>query len=124
MPCPMLAGLHLSARPFSGQLVCYYNNPYGCFNVAVQVHGYVVFADLTNGAVRQIGDVVSTDRAEQFALIARGSGDGDFQFSQLGSAGFGVSLLLGSQLFQLSAAGFESRNVSRGSGSGFALRQQ
>ena len=74
-------------------LGCYYDNPYGCFNVAVQAHGYVIFAELTNGAVRQthfsfghfnagggqgFSDVVSTDGAEQFAFIARGSGDGDF----------------------------------------------
>src|SRR3990167_913073 len=139
MQCPMLASLHSSASPLSSQLGGYNNNLNGCFNVAVQVHGYVVFAELTNGAVRQthfsfghfnarggqgFSDVVSTDGAEQFAFIARGSGDGDFQFSQLSSAGFSVSFLLGSQFFQLGATRFKRSNVCRSSGSGFALRQQ
>jgi len=70
----------------------------GRFDVGVQVHSYVVLTNLTDGAVRQtdfalryfnarggqcVGDVVSADGTEQLALIARGSGDGDFQFGQL-----------------------------------------
>jgi len=101
----------------------------GRFDVGVQVHSHVVFAGLANGAVRQtnfalshfdagggqgIGDVGSADGTEQLALIARGSGDGDFQFGQLSSASFGRSLLLGSSFFQLGAAGFELGDVGRG----------
>jgi hypothetical protein len=44
--------------------------------------------------------------------------------SELGSASFGVGLLVGGLLFQLSAAGFERSNVLSGSSGGLALRQQ
>ena len=105
-------------------------------DVGVQVHSHVVFAYQANGAVGQthfalghfhagggqgVGDVGGADRAEQFAFIARGSGDGDFQFVQLGSASFGRSLLLGSQLFQLGATGFERSNVLGGCRGSLAL---
>jgi hypothetical protein len=43
----------VQAHLVASLLGCYYDNLNGCFNVAVQVHGYVVFAKLTNGAVRQ-----------------------------------------------------------------------
>ena len=103
----------------------------------VQVQCNVVFADLTDSTVGQtnfglghfnagggqgVSDVVGTDRTEQLAFIASGGGDGDFQLSQLGSASFGGSLLLGSQFFQLGAAGFERSYVFSGSSGGLALR--
>src|SRR5690606_606641 len=109
------------------------------FDIGVQVHSHVVFAGLTDGAVRQadislghfnagggqgVSDVGGADGAEQFAFIARSCGDGDFQFVQLGSASFGRSLLLGSQFFQLGATGFERGNVLGSSRGSFALRQQ
>src|SRR5690606_35952267 len=63
------------------------------FDIGVQVHSHVVFAGLTDGAVRQadislghfnagggqgVSDVGGADGAEQFAFIARSCGDGDF----------------------------------------------
>src|SRR5690606_1001512 len=112
---------------------------HGRFNVAVQVHGYVVLTNLTDGAVRQtdfalghfhagggqgVGDVVSADGTEQLALIARSSSDGDFQFGQLSSTRFGRSLALGSSFFQLGTTSFELGDVGRSCGGSLALRQQ
>src|SRR3990167_7103762 len=109
------------------------------FNVSVQVHSNVVFASVANGAVRQtnfafrycnarggqcVSDVVSTDGTEQLAFIARGSGDGDFQLSQMRSALFGRSFLVGSSLFQLSTARFKCSHVGSSCSSSLALRQQ
>jgi len=67
---------------------------------------------------------VGTDGTEQFALIARGRGDGDFQLGQLSSTRFGGSLTVGSSFFQLGAALFERSDVGGGGSSGLALRQQ
>src|ERR1700712_2237935 len=103
----MLTGW-LARVPANG-LGGYKHNANGGFNVAGQVHGYVVFANVTDGAVRQtnfslghfharggqrVSDVVGADRTEQLAFIASGGGDGDFQFSQLSSTAFGRSLLV------------------------------
>src|SRR5690606_38823139 len=109
------------------------------FDVAVQVQSNFEFASVADGTVGQahfsladrhtsggqgISDVMSTDGTEQLALIAGDGGDGDFQLIELGSTGFGSRLLLGSSLFQLGAACFESSNVGRGGSSSLALRQQ
>ncbi len=67
---------------------------------------------------------MSADGTEQLALIARGSGDGDFQFGQLSGASFGRSLTLGSSFFQVSTTSFELGDVRCGSSSSLALRQQ
>src|SRR3990167_2260286 len=124
----MLASLRSSAssrRHLAGDD----NHLNGGLNVSVQVHSNVVFASVANGAVRQtnfafrycnarggqgVSDVVSTDGTEQLAFIARGSGDGNFQLSQMRSALFGRRFLLGSSLFQLSTACFKCGQIGRG----------
>lgn len=75
-------------------LSSHYDNAYGRFYVAVQVHGYVVFANVADSAVRQtnfafcnfnagggqcISDVVRTDRTEQLAFVTSGGSDSHFQ---------------------------------------------
>ncbi|SPO68945.1 protein of unknown function [Pseudomonas sp. JV241A] len=120
-------------------LGCDNNHANGGFNVAVQVHGNVVFADVTDGAVRQtnfsfghfnagggqgVSDVVGADRTEQLAFVTGGGSDGHFQLGQLGSAGFSRSFFLCSQFFQLSTTLFERSQVGSGSSGGFAEWQQ
>src|SRR5438128_4466857 len=103
-------------QPIKCCLSCYHDNAYGGFNFSVQMHGYVEFAYVADGAVRQtnfafcnfnarggqcISDVVSADRTEQLAFVTGGGSDGHFQLSQLGSAAFSRSFLVCSQFFQL-----------------------
>jgi len=134
------AGRRFHARPASRlDLGGYHDQLDGSFYVGVQVHSHVELANLTDSAVRQtyfalgnrhagssqsVSDVVSTDRAEQFAFITSHSSDGHFQLSQLGSASFSRCFLLGSSLFQLGTTLFERSDVRSGRGSGLALRQQ
>lgn len=117
----------------------YDDHAYGGFNVAVQVHGYVVFANLTDGAVRQtnfslghfnagggqgVSDVVGADRTEQLAFVASGGSDGHFQLGQLGSAAFSRSFLVSSCFFQLGATLFERSQVGGVGNGGLAEWQQ
>jgi len=135
----MLTVSHTRCQTIWYCLSSHHDNAYGCFNFSVQVHGYVEFTYVADGAVRQtnfafchfnarggqcISDVVGADRTEQLAFVTGGGSDGHFQFSQLRSASFGRSLLLCSQFFQLGTTRFERSQVGSGSSGGFAERQQ
>src|SRR5471032_878613 len=126
-------------QPIKCCLSCYHDNAYGGFNFGVQVHGYVEFAYVADGAVRQtnfallhfnagggqcISDVVGADRTEQLAFVTGGGSDSHFQLSQLGSASFGRSFFVCSQFFQLSTTLFERSQVGSGRSGGFAEWQQ
>src|SRR5471032_2498736 len=135
----MLTVWRASRQTIKCCLSSHHNNAYGCFYVAVQVHGYVEFTNVADGAVRQtnfafcnfnarggqcISDVVGADRTEQLAFVTIGGSDSHFQLSQLGSASFGRSFFVCCCFFQLSTTLFKRSQVGSGCSGGFAVWQQ
>src|SRR5450830_719127 len=135
----MLTAWHARCQSVRCCLSCYHDNAYGGFNFSVQMHGYVEFAYVADGTVRQtnfafrnvnagggqcVSDVVGADRTEQLAFVTGGGSDSHFQLSQLGSASSGRSFFVCCCFFQVSTTLFKRSQVGSGCSGGFAVWQQ